>query len=224
MWMQIEGLKLLSEMTAKYNVEFIGGMQTVPEAFLSMKDPVKSVADLKGKKIRTAGDDGVIFSRFMGVSVVFLPATEIVESARRGVIDGFQVSSPGTDWTFGTYDAIKYLYLGPTRQPQEWLPIMINKKTWAGLPDSLKVLMTEMGKGSAFTYYTRMTQEDLAAIPKFQAKGVTVGMIPKDIEEAMVKGADTIYGEYSAKDPFFKKVFDSYSKFRDTYRATYPRM
>jgi TRAP-type mannitol/chloroaromatic compound transport system substrate-binding protein len=225
MWHTIEGNKFLQDIidAGGYNVQFIGGIITVPEMFLAMKKPLKSLADLRGTKIRTAGDDGVCFSK-MGVSVIFMASAEVVDAMLKGIIDGCQLSSPAMDYSLHTYESVKYNYLGPVRQPCEWLPIMVNKKTWAALPDGLKVLLTEMGKGAALNYYTHMSQADLVAVKAFRAKGVSVEMIPKDIESELMRQAEILYADYSAKDPAYKKVYDSITTFQKTYRDTWPRM
>lgn len=224
-WHTVEGSKMLQEIIDKgnYNVQCIGGIITTPEMFLAMAKPLKSLADLKGKKIRTAGDDGVCFTK-MGVSVVMLPSAEIIDNMLKGIIDGCQISSPAMDYSYHSYEAVKYNYLSPIRQPCEWLPILVNKKTWAGLPDSLKVLLTEMGKGAAWNYYSRMSQKDLVAVTAFREKGVSVEPIPKDIEDELVRQAGILYADYCAKDPAYKKVYDSIKNFQKTYRDTWPRM
>jgi TRAP-type mannitol/chloroaromatic compound transport system substrate-binding protein len=223
LWSMKEGLSLLNEMTKATNVEFIGGIVTVPEAFMSSKKAINTKADIRGLKIRAAGDGGIMFSK-MGASVVFLPGGEIYEALQRGVIDACEISSPGFDWTLATYEVIKYLYLSPVRQPMEWLPIMVNKKWWATMPDSLKMMITEMGKASAWNYLSKMTQADVKAIADFKAKGVQVLPIPKDVETEMATLADAYYKEQSAKDPFFKKVYDSIKASQTTYRETYSRL
>jgi len=224
-WHMQEGNKFLQDMSDQgaYNVQFIGGIITTPEMFLAMATPLKSLADLKGLKIRTAGDDGVCFSK-MGVSVVMLPSAEVVDNLLKGIIDGCQISSPAMDYSYHTYEAVKYNYLGPVRQPCEWLPVMVSKKTWATLPDSLKVMITEMTKGAAWNYYSHMSQADLVAVEAFRAKGVSMEMIPKDIEDELVRQADILYADNSAKDPAYKKVYDSIKTFQKTYRDTWPRM
>ena len=224
-WHMVEGNKFLQDMSdaGDYNVQFIGGIITTPEMFLAMATPLKSLADLKGKKIRTAGDDGVCFSR-MGVSVVMLPSAEIIDNMLKGIIDGMQMSSPAMDYSYHSYEAVNHNYLSPVRQPCEWLPVMVNKKIWAALPDGLKLMLTEMTKGAAWNYYAHMSQADLVAVEAFRAKGVTVEPIPKDIEEELLRQADILYAENSAKDPAYKEVYDSIKTFQKTYRDTWPRM
>jgi len=223
MWMNLEGLDFLREMTKDYNVHFIGGWITVPEIFINTKKPLRTVDDIKGLKLRTAGDDGTIFNK-MGASVVTLGTNETYEAAQRGVIDGFQLSSPGFDYSIASYEVINYVYLGPVRQPCEWLPQMINAESWNELPDDLKLMITEMGKAAAFNYYQYMTQRDLEVIPLFREKGVTVEFIPKEIADEMVRLAKELYAEYAAQDPFFDKVYTSIEAFKEAYRGAWERM
>jgi TRAP-type mannitol/chloroaromatic compound transport system substrate-binding protein len=221
--MQLEGLDFLAEMTADYNVVFPGGFITVPEIFINTKNPLTGPEDISGLKLRTAGDDGTIFQQ-MGAAVTTLSTEETYEAAMRGVIDGFQLSSPGYDWSIASYEVIDYVYLGSVRQPCEWQPIMVNRDSWEALPDGLKVMITEMGKAAAMNYYRFMTQRDLETVPLFREKGVTVTFIPESIADEMVTRGAALYDTYAAEDPFFDKVWTSIQNFRDVYRDAWEGM
>ena len=223
MWMDLEGLDFLNTMLADYNVIVPAGHLTVPEIFINTKTPLNSVADIDGLKLRTAGDDGTIFNQ-MGASVVTLGTTETYEAAQRGVIDGFQLSSPGFDYSIASYEVIDYVYLGSVRQPCEWQPQMYNTDSWNELPDDLKVMLTEMGKAAGLNYYEFMTQRDLITVPLFREKGVTVTFIPDDIADEMVTRGAALYDTYAAEDPFFAEVWTSIQNFRDQYRDAWQRM
>jgi TRAP-type mannitol/chloroaromatic compound transport system substrate-binding protein len=59
MWMtRGGGQAFLEKMIAPYNVVAINGTYYPPETFLWTNKPLKTLADIKGMKIRTAGDDG----------------------------------------------------------------------------------------------------------------------------------------------------------------------
>ena len=222
-WMQNEGLDLLSEMCADYNVTFVGGFETTPELFISTKKELKSPADIKGLKLRTAGDDGKIFTD-MGASVVTMSTEETYESLMRGVLDGYQLSSPGYDYSIAMYEVVDYMYVGPVRQPQEWQPHMWNTETWNAFPDDLKLLISEMGKAAAMNYYRSMVNFDLEAVPLLKAKGVTVDFIPQSIADEMVSRGEKLYAERAAADPFFNRVYTSIQNFKTLVRGTWQRM
>jgi len=224
MWSNLEGIDLLQDMCSDYNVYFNkAGHYTVPEMFISCNKELKTPADIKGLKLRTAGDDGTIFNE-MGASVVTLGTTETYEAMQRGVIDGYQLSSPGFDYSVAMYEVCDYFYLGSVRQPCEWQPQMINQDSWNELPDSLKKMVEEMGKAAGFNYYQFMTQMDLACVPLYREKGTTITFIPQSIADEMVERAEVLYQKYSDEDPTFKKVYSSIQAFKAAYRDAWQRM
>jgi len=225
MWSQLEGAALLTEMCADYNVKFIeeSAYLCPPECFLGTKPQLKTPADLKGLKLRTAGDAGVVFTE-MGASVCLLSPAEVYESIMRGVLDGYQLSSPGYDYSQAMYEVVDYLYLGPSRQPCEWFPIMVNPDSWAELPDDMKRILIAETHRWGYDHYGMRMQEDLVAVPAFREKGVSVEMIPKAIEDEVNDRAKVIYADRSAKDPFFKKVYESIEAFKIAYRDAWQRL
>jgi TRAP-type mannitol/chloroaromatic compound transport system substrate-binding protein len=225
MWSQDEGMEFLKEMTADYNVKFIeeAAYLCPPEAFLGTKPPLTKPEDLKGLKLRTAGDDGVVFTQ-MGASVSLLSPAEVYESIMRGVLDGYQLSSPGYDYSQAMYEVVDYLYLGPSRQPCEWFPIMVNPDSWAELPDDMKAILIAEFHRWGYEHYRMRMAEDLVAVPAFREKGVTVDFIPKSIEDEVVSRAMAIYAERSAKDPFFNRVYTSIENFKTAYRDAWQRL
>ncbi len=72
MWMEIEGREMINKWFAKMGHHFInvGGFHGLPEGWIHLKKPLKGPGDLKGLKMRAAGDGGIILSR-LGVGTVF---------------------------------------------------------------------------------------------------------------------------------------------------------
>lgn len=218
-----EGNELAQRMVEGYNVVILPGQIGAPEIFLSSSKPVDSLADIKGLKIRTAGDDGVCFSE-MGASVVFTPSGEIYENMQRGVIDAFQCSSPAVDWSMSLQEVADYIYLSPVRQPCEHNAYQINADAWAELPDDLKVLVKDMFMAEAWRYYGFITREDTVAVQQYKDYGCVVEPMAKDVEDEMVRQANILYEERAAEDPFYAEVLESWREYQKAIRAAYPRL
>jgi len=217
------GAALAEKMISGYNVKLLPGVCCPPEIFLSSSKELNSMADLKGLKIRTAGDDGEMLSR-MGAAVVSLPSGEIYESMQRGVIDAYQCSSPAVDWTLSLQEVADYIYISGARQPAEYHSILVNTKAWAELPDDLKVLFEEENLAEAIRYYIYMTGADIEALEMYKDYGCTVQPIPKDIEDELMKQAEIFYDEKSAEDALFAEVLESQRAFQKAYREGFPRL
>ena len=64
------------------------GLHSHGPAVIHTKKPLKSLADLKGLKIRVPGGVGSLVGRALGVTAVKLPAPKVYESLSSGVADG----------------------------------------------------------------------------------------------------------------------------------------
>jgi TRAP-type mannitol/chloroaromatic compound transport system substrate-binding protein len=223
-WMQEGGGKeLLHEMISSMDVISTGFMPTTPEVFLQSTRGLKVVDDLKGLKIRTAGDDGEIFTR-MGASVVFLPGGEVYEALQRGVIDATQLSYPAYDYSLGIHEVVDFMYLSPVRQPTDPGPILFNKTKWNQLSPHLQEVWTSVVESEGIRYYARLTSQDLVAIELVKDYGITVEPASQVILDEMVKQAEIFYGEKAGEDAFYAKVLDSIQTYQKQIRDAWPRL
>lgn len=222
-WMTVGGgAELAKQMYSGTNVHLVEGwLVTPPEAFLQSTKPLQTVDDIKGLKIRTAGDDGELFAR-MGAAVVFLPGEEIYEALQRGVIDTAQLSTPAIDWTFAIQEVADYMYLSPVRQPTDPTWVLVNEKSWAALPDDLKQVVEEVTFAQGFRWYDRLLKMDIEAVQMFKDYGTVVEPASKEIEVELSRQAVLFYDEKAAEDPFYAEVIDSIRSFRDAVREAWP--
>lgn len=222
-WSGGGGKELAERMIKGYDVKLLACACQTPEIFLWSNKPLKTVDDVKGLKIRTAGDDGTIFSR-MGAAVVSMPSGEIYEGMQRGVIDAFQCSSPAVDYSIGLQEVGEYCYLSGVRQPQQLLLLMINTDRWAELPDDLKTLVEEECLAEGIRYYIWMTGLDIEGLQKIKDYGVVTEPASEEIVAEMVRQAEIFYDEKSAEDPFFAEVIKSQREFQKAYREAWERL
>lgn len=219
------GDELAAEMIAGYNVKLLTGSILTPEVFLWTHKELKSPADMKGLKYRSGGgDEPTIFGEYLGTAGVFMPTGEIYESMQRNVIDGFQCSSPAVDFSMGFQEVAEYCWLSPIRQPAEFHSYLFNTKSWAELPDDLKVLVEEMCLATGLEHYTYMMREDITAIAQLKEYGTNVLPVPASIEQAIIEAADDYYAKKKAEDPMIAKVMNSIDAFKKTYREAYQRL
>lgn len=221
LWMEQEGHDLLNEMIADTNVFTMPGIAGTPELFLNTTKPLRTVADLKGLKIRTAGDDGVLLTR-MGASVVSMPPGDIYEAMQRGVIDAFQLNAPSVDVSTAMYEVCDYTYVSPARQPTDYFSTMLNKDSWNDLPDDLKAIVEACLRQQVWDYLTFATKADAEALVLYQDYGVVVEPAPQAIVDELLAQAAAYYEEKGAADPFYAQVLESQYRFEENFATTYP--
>jgi TRAP-type C4-dicarboxylate transport system substrate-binding protein len=106
--------------------------------FHTVKKPIKTIADFKGLKIRTANPAISEALKIWGAIPVAMPITETYQSLGRGVIDGTVLVWEGMQ-VFKLNEVCKYgtvadLYTMP-------MMIVMNKDKWESLPADLKELI-----------------------------------------------------------------------------------
>ncbi len=215
LWLLSEGLELARKNYTPLGAYYVGPLTPHnAEVWAMSKKPLKSVADLKGYKIRlgnAALND--IFSR-MGATPVFLPGGEVYEAAQRGVIDGFEYVTPSVNWAMGFQEVTKYMYLSPTRAATDAQALFVNQKAWDKLPADLKKIVDLAAFQVADKYYQKEVADDVEALKKFVAYGTIIEKVPADIEAALAKAADAYYDAQAAKDPKYKEIYESFKRWK----------
>ncbi len=101
--------------------------------------PLNSVADLNGKRIRTAGAYWSRWAETVGATPVSMSVNETLEGLNQGVVD-CTASNTADFVNFGFIDVVKHVYLGlPGAQFNA--PFTMNKDSWNSLTDEGKSAM-----------------------------------------------------------------------------------
>jgi TRAP-type mannitol/chloroaromatic compound transport system substrate-binding protein len=200
------------------NVELPKGAALVmtPEIFCHSKVKFEKAEDLKGLKMRTAGEGGEVLKR-MGVVTLFMPHEEIYEALQRGVLDMAESGGPQMDWSLAYQECSPYVYVGTLRQPTDPAYFGINKNDWAKLSDELKGIVIACARQQAMQYYMEQVLEDAKAIDKFREYGNEIIPVPDAIKTAYRDVAKAYYAEEAAKLPVMKAILDSQYAFEELY-------
>lgn len=218
-WMYAGGGKeLAQEMYKEELIVFPLGL-TPPEQVWSKK-PVKTLADIKGMKMRAAGLSMELWEK-LGASVVLLAAGEVIPALQRGLIDGAEFLEPAADYAIGLHEVCKYRFGPPVHMSNNIFQLMIKTKSWKELPADLKAIVESAAMVATFDGYTKWWIQTIEFDKKIRDHGViTTKLSPKD----QVKTRELtmqILDEKSKKDPFFAKVWKSQREFIERYKPYY---
>jgi len=204
------GLELYNELLSNLGLNIVGffcmPMPTQPLGWFDKR--IESVADLQGLKYRTVGLATEVMQR-LGMTVVQLPAGEIVPALERGVIDAFEFNNPTSDKLFGAHDVRKVYMMGSYHQANEYFEIIFNKEKYNSLPEEHKAILRYAAEAaSTANYALAMDRYSKDFISLQEEHGVQVYRTPADVFEAQLKAWDEVLVDLN-KDPFFKKVVES---------------
>ena len=180
-----------------------------PQAFGWYKKPLKSVADFKGMKCRQTGLNADIYAK-LGQSVVNMPGGEIVPAAQRGVIDCAEWVGGVEDLRLGLHQVFKYHYTPGMHENNSIGEFGLNLDVWNGLNPQQQEVFNVVSKDAFISWLTRWQKQNADAIEEMIKKhGVQIRRTPPDILLASLKAWDEVAAEHSAKNPTFKKVYES---------------
>jgi TRAP-type C4-dicarboxylate transport system substrate-binding protein len=175
--------------------------------YIITKNPINSVADFKGLKIRAPGAYGK-FMRNLGASPVALSWSEIYTSLATGVIDG-SIGSNLIDHRDGNHvEVAKYMYPLPLAGAQV-LPIIVNRNAWNKLPEDLQAIVKKATENHAQEQLTKSKLWESEAVTEMEANGLLWSPAASDADKkAWAAAGATLWDEYSAQDDYSKQLID----------------
>ena len=171
--------------------------------------PVKSWEDLKGRKCRQTGLTAEVLQQ-AGMATVNMPGGEIVPAGERGVIDCGEWVGPAEDMKLGLHTVWKYFYMPSTHEPATSIELLINGDVWKKLPPDQQAIIQAATWEATFLNEMLLHKLNAAALKEMKEKhGVKIERTPDDILRKTLEAWDQIAKEEEAKNPFFKKVYES---------------
>jgi TRAP-type C4-dicarboxylate transport system substrate-binding protein len=116
-------------------------VHTWPSQQLFSAQPIRTLADWRGKKLRVYGAESADLVRSLGGAPVSIPFGEVYTALQRGVVDGAMTSATNAE-PMKFYEVSKYLnYWYLTGASIEWLGA--NQKAWDALPKDLQQVVLD---------------------------------------------------------------------------------
>ena len=149
---------------------------------LITKHPIRTIADLKGYKIRVHNNELLMMMKAAGANPVFIPMAEAYTALQRGVVDGAVSSLEGI---YGNkfHEVAKYVSNWPLGLGSYvWVA---NKKSWNALPKDLqeRILKLYEDKYEMATYHGGLA-DDARQQQILEGQGIKfVDPAPADVEQ-----------------------------------------
>ncbi len=202
------GQKLLDEFYSNYNVvSFLGGNTGVQMGGWFRKE-IKTLADVKGIKMRIAGLGGTI-QAMLGMVPQQIPGGDIYPALEKGTIDAAEWVGPYDDEKLGFYKVAKNYYFPGWWEPGPSIHFFVNKDAWAKLPAEYKEAFQAAAYEANVTMMAEYDDKNPAALRRLIQNGVQLRSFSPEIMDAAYKAATQFYAEESGKNPAFKKLYDA---------------
>src|SRR5437773_4104328 len=213
-WMyEGNGLKLMREFYAKYNIISFPGGNTGAQMGGWYRKEINSLEDIKGLKMRIGGFAGKVLERIGGVPQN-IPGGEIYQALEKGTIDAAAWVGPDDDKKLGFNKVAQNYYYPGWWEGGPQLDIMINTKAYEALSHEYKTIIEVAASFAHVDMQAKYDARNPAALKELVAAKVKLLPFPKTVMDAAFKESMALYSELSAKNANWKKVYEDYSNFR----------
>ncbi|MBI2733017.1 MAG: TRAP transporter substrate-binding protein [Aquabacterium sp.] len=213
-WMyEGNGLKLMREFYAQYNIINFPGGNTGAQMGGWFRKPIKSVEDMKGLKMRIGGFAGKVIER-LGAVPQNIPGGEIYQALEKGTIDAAEWVGPYDDQKLGFHKVAPYYHFPGWWEGGPQLDFFINQKAYDGLSAEYKAMIEAASSQAHIEMQARYDARNPLALKQLVAAKTQLVQFPKAVMDASFKASMDIYNELSEKNPNWRKVYADYAKFR----------
>ena len=208
------GLDLMRDLFKEYGcVQFPAG-NTGAQMGGWFRKEIKSVADLKGLKMRIPGLQGQVLAK-LGVVPQVIPGGEIYSALERGTIDATEWVGPYDDEKLGFVKVAKYYYYPGFWEGTAQLVVIVNLKKWEELPAEYKAAVEAAAAEANIHMTAEYDTKNPQAMRRLVAAGAQLRPFPRAVMEAAYKAAFELYEELAEKTPQFKKIYGPWRAYRD---------
>jgi TRAP-type mannitol/chloroaromatic compound transport system substrate-binding protein len=211
---QGNGLSLMREFYAKYNIIHFPCGNTGAQMGGWMRKEIRSVADVKGLKFRIGGFAGRVIERMGGVPQN-IPGGEIYQALEKGTIDAAEWIGPYDDQKLGFNKVAPYYYYPGWWEGGLQLDLYIHQKAWDALSTEQKLIVET---ASAYAHLETQAKYDVKnpiALKQLVSSGnAKLRPFPADLMAEAFKQSMALYQELSARNENWRKVYADYARFR----------
>ncbi|HEX5126967.1 MAG TPA: TRAP transporter substrate-binding protein [Rhodocyclaceae bacterium] len=214
-WMyQGGGMDLMREFFKEYNIYNIPCGNTGTQMGGWYRKEIKTVKDLKGLKMRIGGTGGAVLAK-LGVIAQQIAGGDIYPALEKGTIDAAEWVGPYDDEKLGFNKVAKYYYYPGWWEGSAQLSMFINSKRFAELPKEYQQILEDACAFAHVDMQAKYDVKNVDALKRLVAGGTQLRKFSNEIMAASYKAAFELYDETAAKNAKFKKVYDSWKKFRE---------
>ena len=213
-WMyEGNGMKLMREFYAKVNIVNFPMGNTGAQMGGWYRKEIKSLADIKGLKMRIGGFGGAVLSR-IGAIPQNIPGGEIYQALEKGTIDAAEWVGPYDDLKLGFNKVAPNYYYPGWWEGGPQLSLYVNSKAFEGLSPEYKAMIEAAASHAHVDMQAKYDGRNPAALKQLVGQGTKLFRFPKDVMEGAFKEAMALYSELSTSNSAWKKVYEDYAGFR----------
>ena len=214
-WMEHgNGRKLLDAFFAQYNMKSYSSGNTGTQMGGWYRKELKSVADLKGLKMRMGGGLFGEAMQKLGVVAQNMPAGDVYQALEKGTLDATEFVGPYDDEKLGFNKVAPFYYYPGWWEGGAELGYFVNTKAYAALSPEFQAIVDAATRVAARDMTAKYDAFNPIALKKLVAAKTQLKAFPKEVMDAGFKASMEVFAEHEAKSPEFKKIHQDMRAFQ----------
>ena len=213
MW-EGDGMKLMRDLYKDFSIVNFPLGNTGTQMGGWYRKEIKTVDDLKGLKMRTAGFAGEVLSR-LGVVPQQLAGGDIYPALEKGTLDAVEFVGPYDDEKLGFAKVAKFYYYPGWWEGGAQTSLYVNQGEYEKLPKAYQVLIDAATRACTVSMTARYDNLNSIALRRLIGQGTQLRAFPRAVMDASWDASQKVYAEVTAKNPRFKMIYDNYMGYRD---------
>ena len=209
------GLEAIQKIYSDFNIINFPAGNTGAQMGGWFKKEIKSLADLKGLKMRIPGLGGEVMGK-LGVNVQVLPGGEVFLALDRGAIDAAEWVGPYDDEKLGLNKAAQFYYYPGWWEPGPTLDVLVNKSAWAKLPVEYQNMFMAAAKEANLNMLAQYNYLNQKSLANLIAGGTKLVAYPQDVITEAQKVSLDIYETNASKDSSFQEIYQQWKSFKES--------
>ncbi|MDE2430474.1 MAG: TRAP transporter substrate-binding protein DctP, partial [Burkholderiales bacterium] len=190
------GMKLMREFFAEYNiVNFLGG-NTGTQMGGWFRKEIKTVEDLKGLKFRVGGFAGRVLTK-LGTVPQQIAGGDIYPALEKGTIDAAEWVGPYDDEKLGFYKVAKVYHYPGWWEGGAQLSFYVGKKEWDKLPKQYQYAIEVASLEAHVDMQAKYDAKNPSALGRLLQNKISLKPFPQPVMEACFKAAQETFTEES---------------------------
>ncbi len=207
------GGEIVNASLKKLNVHGIPAGLTGAQMGAWFKKEINALEDLKGLRIRVGALGGPILAR-VGAVPHHLAHADVYAALENGTIDAAEFICPHDDDKLGLVRAARYNHYPCWWESGGMVHMVVNLDKWHALPKSYQAILARACDAANVWMLAKYDALNPAALKRLVTAGAVLRPFPQPVIDACYKAAHEHFAEVAAKDPHFRKAFESAHAYR----------
>jgi TRAP-type mannitol/chloroaromatic compound transport system substrate-binding protein len=213
-WYHGGGEQAAEPLLKDYNIKAILAGNTGCQMGGWYRKEIKSIADLKGLKMRIGGMAGLIVAK-LGVVPQLIGGPDIYPSLEKGTIDAAEWVGPYDDEKLGFNKVAKYYYYPGYWEGGPMLHTLVNLNKWNELPKHYQAALSTACAEANVWMPAKYDELNPISLRRLVASGTQLRPFPRAVLEAAEKASYELYDELKGKSKHWARMYPEWLKFRN---------